>query len=282
MPEINLVDHSFKDYLEESEISIQISMNGFSFCIISLSDKIIRVFRSYKFQHAVMLEDILNETQAILHKDDLLNLTYKNAKTIYICRQSTIVPEEFFKPEMIKRILEFNQPIDDLDELHFNSLEQIQSKLIFTFPTYLAGMLNDQFKKISFYNQSFPLIQILSDVPSVNNDFKIAINLNREFFDMVVMKNESLRLSNNYLYVNSTDLLYFILFVCKQLGISPNASVFYFTGEQSLNTELLNGLSGYLRNIQHPVSIKEASFSFKIKQDVLSRYATLFKLALCE
>ena len=70
MPEINLVDHSFKDYLEDSEISIQISMSGFSFCISTISDKTIRGFRSYRFPNAVMLEDILNETQAILQKDD--------------------------------------------------------------------------------------------------------------------------------------------------------------------------------------------------------------------
>jgi hypothetical protein len=282
MPEFNLVDPSFKNYLEESEISIQISLNSLSFCISTPLDKTIRVFRSYKFRNAVMLEDILNETQEILHKDDLFNLHFKRAKAIFINRKSTIVPDEFFKPELSKRILEFNQPIDDLDELHYNSLEQIHSKLIFTFPSYLAGMLTDRFKKVEFYNQAFPLIQLLNDFPTGENDIKISINLNKEFFDMVVINNEGLRLSNNYLYVSSTDLLYFILFVCKQLGINPNIPVFYFTGEMSLAHEVLHGLSGYIKNIQHPESIHGVSFSAHIKPEVLSRYATLFKLALCE
>ena len=282
MPEINLVDHSFKDYLEESEITIQISLNGFSFCISTPSDKTIRVFRSYRFLHAVMLEDVLNETMSIVLKDDLLKLSFKKAKAIFINRKSTIVPNEFFNPELSKKILEFNQPIDDLDELHFNSIENIHSKLIFTFPSYLAGILSDHFKNISFYNQSFPLIQLLHNLPSGENDFKIGINLNKEFFDMVVIKNDNLKLSNNYLYVNSTDLLYFILFVCKQLEINPAASLFYFTGEQCSNQELLHGLSGYLKNIVHPETIDGASFSIRLKQEVFSQYATLFKLALCE
>jgi hypothetical protein len=282
MPEINLVDPSFRNYKEELEISIQISLNGFSFCISTPSDKTIRVIRSYKFLQAVMLEDILNETQSILHKDDLLSLPFKRAKAIFINRKSTIVPDEFFRPEMIKRILEFNQPIDDLDELHYNSIKQISSKLIFTFPTYLAGMLIDRFKKIEFYNQSFSLIQLLNELPTGESDFKIVINLNREFFDMVVINKEGLLLSNNYLYVGSTDLLYFILFVCKQLGINPNGPVFYFTGEMSFVNEVVHGLSGYINNIQHLESIPDLKFSTHIKPEAISRYATLFKLAMCE
>jgi hypothetical protein len=282
MPEFNLIDHSFRDCLEESEISVQISLNGLSFCVITKSDSTIRAFRSYRFKNAVMLEDILNETQEILLKDDLIHLTYNKAKAIFINRKSTIVPDEFFNPDMVKQIMEFNQPVDELDEVHFNSLEQIKSKLIFTFPTYLAGMLTHHFKKIEFYNQAFPLIQLLDDFPGSTRDFKIAINLNREFFDMVVMTNNNLKLSNNYLYVSSTDLLYFILFVCKQLGINPNTSVFCFTGEQSHNSEILKGLTGYLNNIQRPGSIKGITFSIHIKPEMLSDYASLLKLAMCE
>jgi hypothetical protein len=282
MPEFNMVDPSFKKFSEGLEITIQISLIGFSYCISTAPDKMIRVFRSYKFSDAVMLEDILNETQSILHKDDFLKLPFNKVKAIFVNRKSTIVPNEFYKPELIKRILEFNQPIDDLDELHFNSIQQINSKLIFTFPTYLAGMLIDCFKKVEFYNQAFPLIQLANDFPAGETDYKIAVNLNKEFFDMVVIKNNHLQLSNNFLYVNSTDLLYFILFVCKQLGINQNTAVFYFTGELSSKSELIHGLSGYLKNIQHIESISGVVFSIDMNPAVLSRFPTIFKLALCE
>ena len=80
MPEIDLVDHSFQNNINNAEISIQTGLNGFSFCITSLSDKTIRAFRYYSFKGAVLQEDIINKSAEILRLDDLLQLQYRQVR----------------------------------------------------------------------------------------------------------------------------------------------------------------------------------------------------------
>jgi hypothetical protein len=278
MPTINLLDPSLNKNNEEKELSVQISMNSFSFCINTLRDKNVIAFRSYHYKDALLFEDILNQTESILEQDPLLKLPFTRTKLLYISRKSTLVPDEFFEPELSKRYIEFNQPIDDLDELHYNSIYRIKSKLVFAIPTYLAATITESFKKIEFINQAMPLIDILGGLSNRNEGFHVLVNLNKEFFDIVITKNGKLLLYNSFLYVNSNDLAYFILFVCKQLDIDCSTSHFYVVGECSNKPELIKGLSGFIKNIQKPQILQDLYQTIKIKDELLLQYATLFKL----
>jgi hypothetical protein len=278
MPEINLVDSNIKKNADDKELSVQISQNSFTYCINSVKEKNVLAFRSYKFTNAVLFEDVLGQTESILEQDSLLSIPFSKTRFLYICRKSTLVPDEFFEPELIKRFIDFNQPIDDLDELHFNNIYRIKSKLVFAIPTYLAAHIIEKFKNVEFYNQAMPLIDILGGLSNKSESFQIIINLNKEFFDVVIYQQSKLRLSNSFLYSNSTDLVYFILFVCKQLNIDLSSSIFYMLGECSTMPDLVSELSGFIRNIKKPEIFQDLSTSIKLKNDFLMQYATLFKL----
>jgi hypothetical protein len=278
MPEIDIIDHSLIKNTDDKELSVQIDMSGFSFCVCSAINNNILAFRSYRFSDAVLLEDVLNQTESILEQDSLLKLPFKKTRFLYINRKSTLIPNEFFQPELLKRFMDFNQPIDDLDELHYNDIDCINSKVVFALPTYMAGIITDKFKNVEFLNQAKPLIEISIDLSANSEGDHVIINLNKEFFDMIVYKKGKLCLCNSFLYVNSSDLLYFVLFVCKQLNTDYTSSVFYLTGEQSYRIALVQELSTFIKNIQKPEFGQTIQGTIKIPKEIQLRYATLFKI----
>ena len=282
MPEINLVDRTLQNYNNKTEISIQVSLSGFSFCIYSPENLLIRAFRYYRFKHAIILEDILNGIEDVLKKDDLLSLPQKKARVIFTGRKSTMVPYEFFSAEQLKPLLEFNHPLEDLEEIHYNDIQFIESYLAFAMPTYVAGMITEKIKNVEFFNQSAPLLYYATQLIKENKGDGVIINLNKEFFDIIVLQNNALKFINTFLYVNSIDLLYFILYVCKQLKIDAKKITFHLAGEESNKAELTNDLYDYIPNLKKIDSLQGIELSDSLKKIDASRHFTLLHLAKCE
>lgn len=278
MPKIDLVDPNYKKNLVSKDLNIQLSQSSFTFCINSSKEKELLAFKSYEFKNALNLDDLLRQGKAIVENEPLLKDTFSKTRFIYINRKSTLVPDEFFEPDLCRRYIDFNQPIDELDELHFNSIFRIRSKLIFTVHTYLATFITQHFKNVEFFNQAYSLIDILGGVAGRSEGNQVLLNLNKDFFDMVVFNNNRLRLSNTFLYTSSNDLIYFILFVCKQLEIDASKSAFYITGEYAEKNELMKECSAYLNIIRKPEFFNDLSETIKIKNEHMIYFATLFKL----
>jgi hypothetical protein len=281
MPDINIVDWNINQFKDQIELSIQAGLGSFSFCISTSSDNTIRAFRHYSFSNAVLQEDILNHTNEILRKDELLRMPFKKTRVIFVSRKSTLVPNEFFKPELLKKLLEFNQPVGELDEIHFNAIDFCDAKHTFALPTYFAGMFADRFNKVTFYNQATPMLLLLNEIAREDTSHTVIINLNNEFFDIAVMQDKHLKFYNNFLYVNSTDLLYFILYVCQQLEINKEAANFYLTGEQRDKRDLVGEISGYLKNLRTIEQIRDIRFIAALQKIDQSRFATLLNLVKC-
>lgn len=282
MPEINLVDKSLQNYHNKTEISIQVSLSGFSFCIYTPENYIIRAFRYYKFKHAIILEDILNGMDDVLAKDELLRLPQKKARVIYTGRKSTMVPYEFFSAEQLKQLLEFNHPLEDLEEIHYNDMHFIDSYLAFAMPTYAAGMIAERIKEADFYNQAAPLLFFAGELIKNQEGDGVIINLNKDFFDILVVQNNALKFINTFLYVNSIDLLYFILYVCKQLKVDAKKITFHFTGEESNRTDLTTELSDYIPNLKKINTLHGMELGKSLGKLDTSRHFTLLHLAKCE
>lgn len=281
MPDINLVDTSLKNYYEKTEISIQVSPDGFSFCIYSSEDKVLRGFRLYKFSNTLLQEDLLNNTDEVLHKDELLRLPHQKVRVCYVGRKSTILPEGFADQEKYKQILEFNQPIDDLDEVHRNKLHTSNAELIFAVPTYFASLMADKFTQVYFYNQATPLmhsaIEYCKDEGSL-----VCIQLNNSFFDLVIVQEGSLKLYNSFLYANTTDLLYFILYAGKQLHADLKNTPSLIVGEQTSNSTLTTELLPYLKTRIQPESTVKQKVSVNLKPQYLAQFHSLLNLIVCE
>ena len=280
MPKINTVDPDLKNYYEHTELSIQLSLDGFSFCIVSEPDKKLRAIRSYTFKDVVLQEDLISEAAKILERDELLRLPHNRAKIIVYNRKSTLVPVEFCKEEYLKRILQFNHPIDDLDEIHSRSVQDCNSYMVFVVPTYIASLFSDKFKNCKFYNQAVPFLnQVLK---KHENETAIYLQLNHDFFDVAVVVEGELKLYNSFLYVSDTDLIYYILYVCKQVQLNPAFIRLFYMGEKSAEKKIVKAITHYLPNAKAAFPNCERLETMPIRLSEPYCYSSLINMAICE
>lgn len=240
-----------------------------------------RAFRHYKFANATLQEDILNQSHEILQQDELLRLPQEQVRVCFFSRKSTIVPAEYCGSDDYKKILEFNQPIDELDEIHFNSLPECDAKLVFTVPTYFAGEISSKYGNACYINQASPLIQKSLNISGSDSKF-ISIQLNKEFFDIVVIEEGKLKLYNSFLFVSATDLLYFILYACKQLDIKLSDTPILLCGEHATDDKLIKELKPYLSSRRNLYPENDELLSIALKKLDTKRFFTLLNLDSCE
>jgi len=96
------------------------------------------------------------------------------------------------------------------------------------------------------------------------------------------VQNNALKFINTFLYVNSVDLLYFILYVCKQLKIDARAIPFYLTGEESIDDNLIAELSNFIADLSTPPSLEDLKLADSLKDIDTARHFPLLYLLKCE
>ncbi|NJK86852.1 MAG: DUF3822 family protein [Bacteroidales bacterium] len=236
-------------------------------------------FKKYRLDKVKDPENLIDRLEKIFNEDNLLDKPYSSTSFIFLTQKSTLVPSEFFDESKIKDFFEFNQTLDDLDELNYNYIPAIDAYNIFAIPNYIANHVYDKFRNIKFYHQATPFIQSL--VNGFEEQNGVHINLNHDFFDIGVIENSALKFYNTFKFLNDTDLLYFIMFVVNQLKIDIQSSLFTVCGESVDKPVLIEALNKYLPNLSYLEPVYP-DFSDIFKKLSCHKYFNLFYLANCE
>ncbi|MCG8700267.1 MAG: DUF3822 family protein [Bacteroidales bacterium] len=246
MPDISFIDPGLKKTLEK-EISIQVSLNGFSFLIKTKEDRHL-AFRHYSFKGIFLPDELIRRVSDILRDDNVLQSEFQKVTLYYITQKSSLIPRDFFNVDTAKQHFEFNHTLDELDELHYTLIEELQAYNLFALPNYLANEFNSKFSSpgINYEHQGSQFLRMAHSLYRENKHIKLYININKGFFDMVVFNEGRLVLYNSYQYVHQTDFIYFLLYACKELQLDAHNEEFMVMGEHSDNQFLLDEIKKYI------------------------------------
>lgn len=282
MQDFAFIDETLDINLTHSyNLSIQVSLNGLSFCILDpLREKYI-AFSHKNFDIDLYFNDFLNLVEDFIGENELLNHTYKNVKLIWISNKNTLVPSVLFKKDNLRKYFEFNQKLDDLDELHFNELKYIDAYSVYIVPNLLANIFTKQFPKISFYNQQIPFIEHTM-FKYHSETKKVFVNVNESFIDLSLTENGKLLLYNNFTYKTETDLIYFILYVFNQFDLNTETTELILSGRIDKKSLLFLKLKEFVNHLKFCKLADSFSYSYTFNQIPQHSFINLFNLQLCE
>jgi hypothetical protein len=282
MPELSFVDRSFeKDHSEDYHLSIQTDKNGLAYCVRNGKQKEIIVFKKYKFEHVYLDSDLAGQVIAVLDKDDILNLAFHSVHFMGYTQQSTLVPAAYFNPDGLASYIEFNLGGTSDGELFSNNIRSLDNYNVFALSRALVSLITLHFKKVEFSSQASPFLWNLSHQPGSLDKPIMHLGLNADFFDVAVTGNGKLLLYNTFQYVNETDLLYYVLYVCKQLSLKTNDLPLILSGESSSKLVYAETLKQYLPDTEHDATTGLAPISPALSQAVAYKYLNLFNLQSC-
>ena len=252
MPELNFTDRSFnKDHSVNYHLSMQADRNGLAYCIRNGRHKEFIVFRKYRFDHVYLESDLVGQVISVLDRDEILHLPFLDVHFMGYTQQNTLVPASYFSPDHLIDYMDFNAGGASDGELFSNNIRALDTNIVFSLSRALVSLITLHFKKVEFSSQATSFLWNVSNQSGSLNNTALYVGLNADFFDVAVTGGGKLMLYNTFQYVNETDLLYYVLYVCKQLSLKTNDLPLILSGEMSSRLVYSEMLKQYLPDTDH-------------------------------
>jgi hypothetical protein len=282
MPELNFVDRSFnKDHSLNYHLSIQADRNGLAYCIRNGRQKEFIVFKKYKFEHVYLESDLVGQVISVLDRDEILRLPFLDVHFMGYTQQNTLVPAGFYSPDHLADYMDFNTGGPSDGEMFSNHLRVPDTYNVFSLSRALVSLITLHFKKVEFSSQATPFLWNVSNQSGPVGIPAMYVGLNADFFDVAVTEGGKLLLYNTFQYVNETDLLYYVLYVCKQHSLKTSDLPLILSGELSSRLVYSEMLKQYLPATAHDAAAGLPPVATGLSPSLSYKYLNLFNLQAC-
>lgn len=217
-------------------------------------------------------------------KNDIFDTAFSETRLLWVSQKSTLVPASLFVSDAVRTWFEFNHPLLDSEELNYNHIRYNDSFSVFSMPSEISSLAINRFKSVRFFNQSTALIEsVLLSQKHKANKKKLFVNVEATFFDVLVIESDKLLLYNTFFYSNTSDFVYFILYVYESMRLNPQEHETTLLGQIDLQSELLQALRKYIKKLNFVTFRDEQSlFSHVFASISLYKHTNLFNLERCE
>ncbi|WP_178985034.1 DUF3822 family protein [Winogradskyella helgolandensis] len=250
------------------ELSIQINLNGLSFCILNRSQNIIEFIKTIPFEVKSTPTDILNHLKAELSSNSVFSEDFNAVLVIHQNELATLVPEELYNAEHKADYLKFNSKILRNDFITEDDIAVNKSVNVYVPYVNINNYIFETFGEFVYKHASSVLINSHLQHVEVNEDPIVYININKSTVEVLVVEKNKLQLFNVFEYYSKEDFIYYILFVYEQLKLDVESTSIELSGNIEKDDDLFSILYTYIRH----VNFIEKDYSFSFSTTIDRRY----------
>lgn len=283
MEKKELIDETFDSNRTESyTLSVQASLNGFSYCIKDTVRDCFISLVTFPFDHSLSAEDDWsNPVNNFFSERNILNKKFKKVYLSYESPLFTIVPTEFFTPEKAKQLFELVHPLPDLFEVRYNHIKEINATILFAIPSSLTSFWLFKQAQTEFIGHATPLVFINSLARGGKDEPAIHANFADQFFVNAISMNNELKHCNSFTLHNDEDTAYHLVNSCRLNGIDPSKSILTINGNIESTDALEKLLSNYFKKVTIDSGSDGHHYSYSIVKYKKIHW-NLFNLSQCE
>ncbi|WP_299162384.1 DUF3822 family protein [uncultured Tenacibaculum sp.] len=235
---------------QHKNLSIQFSLDGFSFCIFNSETKEPILFTQYIFDTPLTSPEVLlNEIINIFAIDKDLQQDFISISAIHQNNLSTLVPNKYFDRNNLDSYLKYTVKTLSTDLITYDSLEKMDAHTVYIPYVNINNYLFQNFGEFEFKHHSTVLIDKLLSYSEKNPKQLFFVHVSINQIDIIVFEQGTLKLHNSFSFQTKEDFIYYILFTAEQLEMDPNKFQLTFIGDIEKESELYDITYNYVRNI---------------------------------
>lgn len=260
----------------KKHLSIQFSLDGFSFCICDLQyKKEVLAYSKYLFDHQINTpEKLLRAIKQIFLKDPELQHSFDSVMALHDNKLITFVPNIFFDKENLNSYLQYNNKLLATDFYMYDTIKNQDMKAVYLPYVNVNNFLIDKFGSFDYRHASSILVENLVE-DFASKDKRIFIDLSDSFFKICVTQNRKLLLFNTFTYNSKEDFIYYVLFTAEQLEIDLKETSLFLLGEVIKKKALLIEMEKYVNSVKR-IEPKQLVSDAKIEKQLAVEEYELF------
>ena len=276
-------ENDYSDFKKNYILSIQISLDGFSFCIVDEERNKLIALQNYAIQevedYAILTEDL----DKLLSDLDIIKKRFNRVNVLFEGTKSTIIPFPLFDKDAVVDYLKFNHKIEHDEEVIYDKLNALQAYNVFAIPSCIKNLIKDKFINYKISHFSSTLIEGLL-VKYKNQDLnnQVFANVRTKYIDIVIIEGSKLTFFNSFRYKTVEDFAYYMIYVLEQQNLNPENIELIMLGEINKASKYYEILFKYIRNIEFIERNDFFSYSYALDDVPSNYYYNLLNASTCE
>ncbi|HPR58629.1 MAG TPA: DUF3822 family protein [Bacteroidales bacterium] len=279
----NISDKAFdKKASDNYQLSIQLSLDGFSFCVLDHSQLKFISLQAFDFQYINSAGQFNAAIEQLITTNELLSLPYNKIIALYETNKSTLIPSAFYDRENHSNALEINHRIELGETTASDHLPILEAYNVWVLPQIIENTVKKHFPDAPLHLHTSILIEQLLTLTKNHNNHEVFVHVRKTWFDILVISNGRLLFSNSFRYQTKEDFIYFLIYVLEQLELNPETVQLTFLGLILKRSQLYDITVKYIRNVSFIQKPADFKFSYVFDEIPNHFYFNLFNHFRCE
>ncbi len=234
---------------EYHKLSIQVSLNGLSFCVLDTLSNTILASERMVFENELTPYAVQKEIKQLFEKNRIRDVKFSEVVAIHRNNLFSLVPRALFNENELANYLKFNAKILANDHLEYDEIKSLDMVNVYVPFMNINNYIYDLFGEFEFMHHGTIMIQTLTNHHGNQNEPICYVHLIEGHMDIAVISNKKLILYNNFSFATKEDFIYYLLFTLEQLKLDTETTKLKLFGSIEEGDELYTMCHQYIRDI---------------------------------
>lgn len=282
---LDIEHYADSDYNAESSFR-------YKFFLVIAPQQMTVVIADEQINRIVSLKTFTNKKVSFLDMDynDLKLLTqitdeflpvYKSKTVIIANDASILVPDSLNNSVELETYYKINKKVLLLSQVLYNKLNFKHIVNAFNIRNEILKFVRFNMPTADIIHQSLLFIKACYNLPIQHSNENLFIYINPDYIDVLQFANDEVSFYNSFRFDNQTDIVYYILAVAEQLGITANLQLTIY-GNIDSSDSLFALLGKYCKNMHFGKRNSRFSYPITLENVPPQYHFTALNVLLCE
>jgi len=231
------------------KLSIQVSLNGLSFCVLDTIGNTIPLSKSVDFGKEFSPYEMQKELKELLKEYKVRDFTFSDVVVIHRNNLFSLVPKALFDKGELANYLKFNAKILANDLVVFDEIDSYDMMNVYVPFVNINNYIFDLFGEFEFKHHATVLVQTLLNGHSNGNEPICYVHVSEQQIDVAILSQKQLLFYNCFHFITKEDFIYYLLFTLEQLKLDTETIKLRLFGAIEEGDEIYSICYEYIQNL---------------------------------
>lgn len=232
------------------KLSIQVSLNGLSFCILNANTNTITQLKNKELKGISSPFDLLEAIKSLFETEKELQDTFSFVQIIHVNQLSTVIPKNIYESNSKADYLKFGIKILKSDYVIHDVIKSNNSVTVYVPYVTINNFIFDKFGSYNYKHYSTILIESILKIEKDTITTKCYVHIENNHFEIIVVNQKGLVFYNTFKYNSLEDYIYYLLFTFEQLRLDTETTKVILLGIITKEDLLYAITYKYIRNVE--------------------------------
>ena len=239
-------DNSLENF---NKLSIQVSLNGLSFCVLDTIGNSILKSDRLVFEKNLSPFLLQKNLEQLVKIHDLSSSQFSEVVVVHSNNLFSLVPKSLFDVNELANYLKFNTKILANDHIAYDELDNYDIVTVYVPFVNINNYVFDLFGEFEYKHNGTVLVQALLNNSGANKEPICYVHSEGQQMDITIIAQKKLMFYNSFTITSKEDFIYYLLFTLEQLKLDTESTKLQLFGSIEKGDDIYNLCYKYIKDI---------------------------------